>query len=77
MELFSGKFVDIVKDIFEDENRTVIATIPLKDVHPVLRWIKDLPDSVVINISLKNRDLIPDRIVEMVQRSSSQRFDKS
>ncbi|WP_457644180.1 NTPase [Persephonella sp.] len=77
MELFSDKFVEVVKNIFEDENRTVIATIPVKDVHPVLRWIKDLPDSVVININLRNRDLIPDRIVEMVQRSSSQRFDKS
>lgn len=77
MELFSKRFADLIKSIFRDEKRDIIATVPIKDVHPVVRWIKNLPDTVVISLNSSNRDEVPDRIIDIFQRSSSQSFDKS
>ncbi|WP_457642119.1 NTPase [Persephonella sp.] len=77
MELFSEKFVRLIKKIFDDKYRTIVATVPVKDVHPVVGWIKKLPDAVLIEVIYENRDKLSGKIVELLSQSSSQRFDRS
>ncbi|WP_297455848.1 NTPase [Persephonella sp.] len=66
MELFSEKFTQLIKQLFEDKNKTIIATIPIKNVHPVIKWIKSLPDAQIIEIDYTNRDYIPEKILESI-----------
>ncbi len=59
MELFSEKFVDLVKKIIFNGNFNIIATIPSKDVHPLVSSIRRLKEGNLIEITMENRDKIP------------------
>ncbi|WP_457623042.1 nucleoside-triphosphatase [Persephonella sp.] len=44
MELFSDRFVKTIKDLFKERDINIIATIPIKNVHPVLEKIRNMKD---------------------------------
>jgi len=67
MELFSKKFVSVVEKLFSSD-KNIIATVPVKNVHPVVKWIKERPDTVLIQVDYKNRDELPEKIVELVEK---------
>ncbi len=68
MELFSDRFAQIVKDIFSNENTTVIATVPAKNIHPVVSWIKKRPDVLLLEVDYKNRDTLPQKILNILEK---------
>ena len=68
MELFSDRFAQIVKDIFSDENTTVIATVPVKNIHPIVSWIKKRPDVLLLEVDYKNRDTLPQKILNILEK---------
>ncbi|NPA58376.1 MAG: NTPase [Aquificae bacterium] len=69
MELFSDNFEKAVREVFSAEDVNVVATVPLKNFHPVVSWIKRRPDSLLIEVNRENRDGLPDRIVKMLEKS--------
>jgi nucleoside-triphosphatase len=60
MELFSGKFRESVRRAFDSANPTV-AVIMLKS-NPFADSIKQKPDVELIEVTLSNRDSLPQRI---------------
>jgi nucleoside-triphosphatase len=68
MELFSERFVRLVETIVNDPGLTLLATVPLKDVHPVVRAIKEADDAVVVQITEANRDEAPDEVLALLKR---------
>lgn len=65
MELISEKFVDLVKKIIFNGNFNIIATIPSKDVHPLVSSIRRLKDGNLIELTMENRDKIPAYIYKL------------
>ncbi len=63
MELFSEKFVKLVEELlFNDSD--VIATIPLKDVHPLVRKIRRAYRP--FEITIDNREMIFSRLKKLL-----------
>ena len=61
MELLSRKFAQWVEKML-DSDVDALATIPIKDVHPIVARIRrEFP---VIEVTLKNRDRLPDEIAQ-------------
>ncbi|WP_456383992.1 NTPase [Persephonella sp.] len=69
MELFSDRFELYVREIFSDDDISTLATVPLKNIHPVVSWIKRLPQVLLIEVNYTNRDLLPDEIIKILERS--------
>ncbi|SNZ08196.1 nucleoside-triphosphatase [Persephonella hydrogeniphila] len=67
MELFSEKFIRLVKKLFSSD-RDIIATVPVKNVHPVVKWIKDRPDIILIHLDYSNRDKVPEEILKLMEK---------
>jgi nucleoside-triphosphatase len=65
MELFSGKFKEKLIEVLNSPHR-VVATIR-KGNPPFISDIKGRPDTVVINITMANREAIADEIVKMLE----------
>lgn len=63
MELFSEKFVDLIRKIIFNSNYNIIATIPIKDVHPLVASIRQLKDINLIEITQDNRDRICENLL--------------
>ncbi|GLI53723.1 NTPase [Thermodesulfovibrio yellowstonii] len=68
MELFSEKFIDLVKKIVLDEHYRVIATIPIKDVHPLVASIRKLEGNL-IEITEEDRDNISNYIYSLLVKT--------
>ncbi|WP_461831922.1 NTPase [Aquifex sp.] len=68
MELFSKKFRELVRRIMYDPTVNVVATIPIRDVHPLVREIRRLPGAVLIELTPQNRDVILDDILNLLER---------
>ncbi|GAB6065529.1 NTPase [Aquifex pyrophilus] len=66
MELFSKKFRDLVRKIMYDPTVNVVATIPIRDVHPLVREIRRLPGAVLIELNKQNRDIILEDILNLL-----------
>jgi len=66
MEFFSEKFKNLIKQIIEDPEKKVIATISKKDFHPLIKEIKNLPDVELIEVTWENRDILPQEIISIV-----------
>lgn len=65
MELFSDKFRDAVEQAVESD-KTVFATIS-KYGGPFEEHLKERPDSKVVEVTLENRDKLPDKVFEMMR----------
>jgi nucleoside-triphosphatase len=68
MELCSEAFADLIRQIAEEPDLTLLATVPLKDVHPVVKAIKAAGDAVVVEITAANRDEAPDEVLGLLRR---------
>lgn len=68
MEFFSKKFVDLVNKIVFNDVYRVIATIPIKDVHPIVTSIRKLKENF-IEITEENRDNITNYIYSLLVKT--------
>lgn len=66
MELFSEKFIDSVKKIVFSDDYNIIATIPVKDIHPLVGLIRKMKEGNLIEITAENRDRITDYIYNLL-----------
>jgi nucleoside-triphosphatase len=66
MELFSKAFRELVREILFNPKYKVIATIPIRDVHPLVRDIRRLQGAVVIEVNKENRDLLVEEILKLL-----------
>ncbi|MDQ7037855.1 MAG: NTPase [Aquificota bacterium] len=66
MELFSKPFRELVRRIVYDPRLTVIATIPLRDVHPLVAEIRRLRGAVLIEVTKENRDFLADEVMKLI-----------
>lgn len=67
MELFSKKFRELVRRIMHDPALNVVATIPIRDVHPVVREIRRLPGAVLIEVNKENRDYLLEDVLGLLK----------
>jgi nucleoside-triphosphatase len=68
MELCSETFAELIKEIAETRGLTLLATVPMQDVHPALKALKAADDAVVVEITAANRDAMPDELLGMLGR---------
>ncbi len=66
MELFSTGFRELVKEILFNPKYKVIATIPIRDVHPLVRDIRRLQGAVVVEVDKQNRELLVEEILKLL-----------
>jgi Predicted nucleotide kinase len=66
MELFSAGFRELVKEILFNQKYKVIATIPIRDVHPLVKDIRRLQGAVVVEVNKENRDLLVEEILKLL-----------
>lgn len=67
MELFSKNFEEIVRNLLKERDIKAVITIPIKDVHPLVKEIRNNPDVKVLEITYSNRDTIPDKVLEILK----------
>ena len=67
MELFSRKFREVVRQIIHDPALNVILTIPIRDVHPLVKEIRRLPGAVLIEVDKENRDHLVEDIMNLLK----------
>ena len=67
MELYSEKFSDNVETAFNDE-KPVLAVIHKKSNHPFILSIKDRNDVLIFEISPENRDLIYNKVLNILKK---------
>ncbi len=66
MELFSKRFRDLVRDIAYDPKLTLIATLPIRDVHPLVKELRRLPGAILIELRKSNREGMEEEILKLL-----------
>lgn len=66
MELFSKSFVSLVERIFSDPRTKVLATIPIRDVHPLVAWMRRHPSAVLLQMTKENRDSLLEDVIGLL-----------
>ncbi|ADC88800.1 protein of unknown function DUF265 [Thermocrinis albus DSM 14484] len=69
MELFSRPFRELVRQILHDPTKRVVVTIPIRDVHPLVKEIRRLKGAVLIELTLENRERIHQDIFQLLLTS--------
>jgi len=64
MELLSERFARLVEDIVFGGERDIVATIPIRDVHPLVRRIRETYDPILL--TPLNREEMFRRVAEML-----------
>ncbi|NPA32772.1 MAG: NTPase [Aquificae bacterium] len=67
MELFSKPFRELVRQIIHDPSVKVVATIPIRDVHPLVKEVRRLPGAVLIELTKENRDTVAEDILSLLR----------
>ncbi len=67
MELFSKRFISVVEEIFEKKEK-ILATVPIKDIHPFVKKVKERKDVLLIEVTLSNRNYLPEKIIQMLEK---------
>ena len=67
MELFSKRFENLVREIFDKKDK-ILATVPVKNVHPLVKELKERQDCFLIEVTLSNRNSLPEKIIELLNR---------
>jgi nucleoside-triphosphatase len=57
MELFSKNFVDLVLKIVFDEKLNFLATLPIRDVHPVMKKIREMKNIKIFEVTFEKQKL--------------------
>ena len=66
MELFSKPFRELVRRIVYNPKLKVIATIPIRDVHPLVAEIRRMPGAVLIELTKENREGMEEEILKLI-----------
>ena len=65
MELFSKRFRDLVREIAYDPGLKLLATLPIRDVHPLVRELRRLPGAVLIELRKSNREGMEEEVLKL------------
>ena len=73
MELFSTKFENVVRQLFEDKNHNVIATIPIprRQPIPLIESLRNRCDCKLFVVTKDNRDTIKREIISEIMAASN------
>jgi len=66
MELFSKEFRELVRELAYDPKVKLLATIPLRDVHPLVRELRRLPGAILIELTRENREGMDEEILKLL-----------
>ncbi len=66
MELFSKRFRELVRKLAENPKVNLVATIPIRDVHPLVKELRRLPDAVVIELRRSNREGMHEEVLKLL-----------
>ncbi len=66
MELFSKRFRELVREIVHDPRTTVIATLPIRDVHPLVREVRRLPGAILIEMTRDSREGMEEEVLKLL-----------
>lgn len=66
MELFSKGFRDLVKEIAHNPRLKVLATLPIRDVHPLVKELRRMRGAVLIELRRENREGMEDEILKLL-----------
>jgi len=66
MELFSRRFRELVDAIVHDPTLNVVVTMPVRDVHPLVREIRRLPSAVLVELTKTNREGMDREILNLL-----------
>ena len=67
MELFSEKFAQMVEELFSMD-KDIIATVPLKNIHPLVSRIKRNPEVHIVEVNFTNRNKLPEQIIKVFEK---------
>ena len=72
MELFSATFESLIRQIYEQNNCNIIATIPIPKGKPIklIESLKNRPDCKIFTVTKTNRDNIENEIVLALKGST-------
>ena len=72
MELFSETFESLIRQIYEQNNCNIIATIPIPKGKPIklIESLKNRPDCKIFIVTKTNRDNIENEIVLALKGST-------
>ncbi len=66
MELFSKRFRDLVREIAYDPKLRLLATLPIRDVHPIVKELRRLPGAVLIELKRSNREGMDEEVLKLL-----------
>ncbi|NPB06542.1 MAG: NTPase [Aquificae bacterium] len=66
MELFSKPFRELVRAVAHDPAVNAVITIPVRDVHPLVRELRRLPGAVVVEVTKENRDELAEDLLNLL-----------
>ncbi|KAK5649227.1 hypothetical protein RI129_000256 [Pyrocoelia pectoralis] len=70
MELFSGKFVENVHNVFQQKNLCILATVPIKRGRiPLLEYLTSNNKVLTVSVSQDNRDTLLNEICDVFERT--------
>lgn len=65
MELFSKSFIEIIKKIVFQPEYKLLATLPIKNVHPIVEKIRSLNNIKIFEVTFGNRNFLLDEILKL------------
>jgi len=66
MELFSKRFRELVKALAYDPRVDLLATLPIRDVHSLVRELRKLQGAVLIELKRSNREGMDKKIMKLL-----------
>ena len=66
MELFSENFVELISKIVFQPEYKLVATLPIKNVHPVVEKIRNLNNIKIFEVTFENRNFLPNEILKLL-----------
>jgi len=69
MELFSKEFEKLIQTILNSK-KSFVVTIPIRDIHPVVKKLKNSSDVIVLILTEENRNEIPDKVMKLLEEKN-------
>lgn len=66
MELFSKEFRELVRELAHNPRVKLLATLPVRDVHPLVRELRRLPGAVIIELNRENREGMDEEVLKLL-----------
>ncbi|MCY0865985.1 MAG: NTPase [Aquificaceae bacterium] len=67
MELFSKPFKELIRRIIYDPTKSLVITIPIRDVDPLVAEIRRLRGAVLLEITKENRDSLLEDVLYLLE----------